>query len=67
MWVEVLCWIDRVWVSTEYAWCARDPNVHLSVPSICFVCVFVCQKLSPQLRVYELDHRYLLSLCCFFG
>ena len=22
--------------------------VHLSVPSICFVCVFVCRKLSPR-------------------
>ena len=25
--------------------------VHLSVPSICFVCVFVCRKSSPHLRV----------------
>ena len=24
-------------------------NVHLSVPSIGFVCVFVCRKLSPHL------------------
>ena len=30
--------------------CACDPNEHLSAPSICFVCVFVCQKLSPHLR-----------------
>ena len=30
---------------------ACDPSVHLSVPSICFVCVFVCRKLSPHLRV----------------
>ena len=27
------------------------PNERLSVPSICFVCVFVCQKLSPHLGV----------------
>ena len=24
--------------------CACDPSVHLSVPSICLVCVFVCRK-----------------------
>ena len=48
MWVEVLCWIDRVWSSIECACCACDPSVHLSVPSICFVCVFVCRKLSPH-------------------
>ena len=28
-----------------------DPRVHLRVPSISFVYVFVCQKLSPHLRV----------------
>ena len=43
-----------------------DPNERLSSPSICFVCVFVCRKLSPHLGVSELDHRYLLSLCYFF-
>ena len=48
MWVEVLCWIDRVWSSKC---CACDPNVYLSVPSISFVYVFVCRKLSPHLRV----------------
>ena len=31
--------------------CACDPNERLSAPSICFVCVFVCQKLSPHLGV----------------
>ena len=46
MWVEVLCWIDRVWSSKE---CACDPSVHLSVPSIGCVYVFVCRKLSPHL------------------
>ena len=51
MWVEVLCWIDRVWYSKECAACVRDPNVHLSDPSIGFVYVFVCRKLSPHLRV----------------
>ena len=37
--------------STECACCVCDPSVHLSVPSIWFVCVFVCRKLSPHLRV----------------
>ena len=31
--------------------CACDPNERLSAPSICFVCVFVCLKLSPHLGV----------------
>ena len=30
--------------------CLCDPSVHLSVPSIGFVYVFVCRKLSPHLR-----------------
>ena len=49
--VEVLCWIDRVWSSQECACCACDPSMHLSVPSIGFVYVFVCRKLSTHLRV----------------
>ena len=31
--------------------CACDPNEHLSALSICFVCVFICRKLSPHLGV----------------
>ena len=31
--------------------CACDPNERLGAPSICFVCVFVCRKLSPHLGV----------------
>ena len=31
--------------------CACDLNERLSAPSICFVCVFVCRKLSPHLGV----------------
>ena len=31
--------------------CACDPNERLSVPSICFVCVFVCRELSPHIGV----------------
>ena len=37
--------------SKECVWCACDPNERLSAPSICFVCVFVCRKLSPHLGV----------------
>ena len=37
--------------SKECVCCACDPNERLSAPSICFVCVFVCRKLSPHLRV----------------
>ena len=48
MCVKVLCWIDRLWPSSECASCACDPSVHLSVPSIGFVYVFVCQKFSPH-------------------
>ena len=58
----VLCWLDHVWSSKECVCCACDPNERLSAASICFVCVFVCRKLSPHLGVSELDHRCLLSL-----
>ena len=66
MLLEVLYWIDHVWSSKECVCCVRDPSEHLDAPSICFVCVFVCRKLSPHLGVLELDHKCLLSLCCFF-
>ena len=49
--MDVLCWIDRVWSSKGCACCACDPSLHLSVPSIGFVYVFVCRKLSPHLRI----------------
>ena len=51
MCVVVLCWIDHVWSSKECVCYACDPNERLSAPSICFVCVFVCRKLSPHLGV----------------
>ena len=44
MWVEVLCWIDRLWTSKDCVWRACDPNVHLDVPSIGFVSVCICLK-----------------------
>ena len=31
--------------------CACGPSEHLYAPSICFVCAFVCQKLSPHFGV----------------
>ena len=49
MCVVVLCWIDHIWSSNEYVCCACDPNGR--APSIGFVCVFVCRKLSPHLGV----------------
>ena len=51
VWLEVLRWIDRVWSSKECVCCVCDPSVHLSVPSIGRVYVFVCRKLSPHLRI----------------
>ena len=51
MGVVVLCCIDHVLSSKECVCCACDPNERLSAPSICFVCVFVCRKLSPHLGV----------------
>ena len=48
----------------ECACCVGDSSVHLSVPSIGYV--FVCRKLSPPVRIRELDDRCLLLLCCFF-
>ena len=49
MWVEVLCWIYRVWSSQKCACCACDPSVHIDVSSTGFDCV--CRKLSPHLGV----------------
>ena len=48
----------------ECACCACDPSVHLSVPSIGFVCVFVCQRLSPHLRVWEQVFALLMLFLC---
>ena len=48
VWVEVLCWIDRIWSSKECVCCACDPSVHLSVPSICYV--IVCRKVISSFK-----------------
>ena len=42
---------NRVCSSKECACCACEPSVHLIVPSIGMVYVFVCRKLSHHLRV----------------
>ena len=60
VWVEVPCWIDCVWSSTECACCACDPSVHLGVSFICFVGVSVCRKLPPHLRV----ESWITGVCC---
>ena len=46
----VLCWIDHVWSSKECACCTCDPNERLSVPSICFVCVFCMSEVISSFR-----------------
>ena len=66
MWLQVLYWIDHALSSIECVCCVGGPSARQDVPSICFVCVFVCRNLSPHLGASELDHRCLLFLCCFF-
>ena len=48
--------------------CACDPSVRLDNPSICFMCVFVCRKLSPHLSksLRAGAQVSVLLLCCFF-
>ena len=55
VWVEVLCWRDRVWYSKEYA---CDPSMYLSVPSIGFLYAFVCRKLSPHFLISHIFHYF---------
>ena len=51
VWLLVLYWIDHAGSSIECVCCVGGPNERLDAPSICFVCVFVCRKLSPHLGV----------------
>ena len=46
-----VCGGAHVWSSKECVCCVCNPNERLSAPSIGFVCVFVCRKLSPHLGV----------------
>ena len=43
--------LDRPCMVFQCVCCACNPNERLSAPAICFVCVFVCRKLSPHLGV----------------
>ena len=65
MWVEVLCWIDRVWSSTECACCACDPSVHLRVSSMCFVYVFVCRKFISSFKSLRAGSQVFALLMLF--
>ena len=60
----MLCWIDCVWSSKESVCCASDPSVHLSVPSIGFVYVFVCWKIYPHLRAGSQVFALLMLFPC---
>ena len=69
MWVEVLCWIDRVWSFKECVCCACDPSEQLDVPSMgLFICVYV----GSNLLIYQFESRitgvcspHVVSLCDF--
>ena len=61
-------WIDHVWCSIECVCCACGPSERLDAPSICFVCVFVCRKLSFrdfQSWVTGVCSSNVVSLCDF--
>ena len=49
--VFVSSWIDHVLSSIECVCSACGSSEPLDSPPICFVCVFVCRKLSPHLGV----------------
>ena len=65
MWVELLCWIDRVWSSTECACCPCDPSVHLSVPSRCFVCVFCMSEVIFSFKSLRAGSQVFAPLMLF--
>ena len=62
MWLEVLYWIDHVWSSIECVCCACDPSQRLDAPSICFVCVCVCRKLSLSFRILRTELNHTLDV-----
>ena len=62
MWVEVLCWICRVWSSTECAGCASDPSVHPSVPSICFDVFCMSEVISSFKSLRAGSHVFALLM-----
>ena len=65
MWVEVLCWIDRVWSFNECECWACDLSVHLSVLSIClFVFLYVGSYLVMSLRAGSHMFSLLMLFPC---
>ena len=40
--------------------CVSDPNERLSAPSTCFVCIFICRKLSPHLGVLRAGSHFFV-------
>ena len=80
MWVEVLYWICCVFSSKECAGCACDHSVHLSIPSIGFVCmsevissfksyragsqVFVLLMLFPSFSLHTMLSGKSMQLLC---
>ena len=66
MWLEVFCWIDRVWYSKECACCAWDPNERLSVPSIFCLCFCMSEVISSfrSLRAGSQVFALLMLFLC---
>ena len=44
-------WLEVLYSSIECVCYACGPSERIDAPSICFICVFVCRKLSPHLEV----------------
>ena len=65
MWLYLLYWIDHVWYSKERGCCTCGPSERLDAPSICFVCVFVCRKLSPSFRSLRVGSQVFALLMLF--
>ena len=63
--MEVFSWIDHVWSSIECVCCACGPSERLDSPSIWFVCVFVCRKLSPHFGVLRTGSQEFALLTLF--
>ena len=63
VWVEVLCWIDRVWSSKGFVCCVWGPSVHPSVPSIGFC---MSESISSfKSLITGVCSPYSVSLCDF--
>ena len=60
MWVEVLCWIDRVWPSKECACCPYDPSMHL-IHRFC-LCVCMSEVISSFKSLRAGSHVFALLM-----